>query len=210
MENNSAKKDPVGIQNLHDEIIRCRICEDQVDGYEKPPSLDRGQPGSVMVIGQGPGRAELGGTRAFAGQSGRTLDVWLQSCGADPADPRRGIYFTSVIKCVSSKDNCFARMAQNCAPFLARQILEIHPHLIVTLGKRAYEALRIIEEDYEAALCNPRYSADVVLVTPFGFHFSLLHWPHPSGLNRWLNTAENQARHRQSFEFVRKFLGGDK
>jgi uracil-DNA glycosylase len=178
---------------LHEEISLCRVCEPSVTGFEKPPRLDRGEVGKIMIIGQGPGSAELKGTRAFAGQSGRTLNNWLIACGADSANPRAAIYFTSVIKCVGPEKN-FGLMTNNCAQFLQRQILEIHPALIITLGKKSYEALRIFDDDYGNALCRPLNTEELVLVTSFGFHYSLLHWPHPSGLNRWLNLAENKER----------------
>jgi len=101
-------------------------------------------------------------------------------------------------------------MAKNCAPFLERQISQIRPALIITLGKRAYEVLRVVEGTYEDALCRPQETADFVLVTPFGFHYSLMHWPHPSGLNRWLNEPANRKRLDQSFDYVRQFVRGER
>jgi uracil-DNA glycosylase len=158
-----------------------------------------------MVVGQGPGRAEMKGTMAFAGQSGKTLNNWLVSCGANPENPRASIYFTSVIKCVGP-DKAFHLMAKNCASFLQNQILQIQPSLIITLGKRAYEALRVTNDDYESALCNLSDTNTQVLLTSFGFHYSLLPWPHPSGLNRWHNLQPNRLRLERSFSCVRTFL----
>jgi uracil-DNA glycosylase len=194
------------VLRIHAEISACRICQISVPGFEKPASLDRGDFGRVMVVGQGPGRSELKVSRAFAGQSGRTLEQWFVSCGANPANPRSGIYFTSVIKCVCPSDGFFPLMARNCRTFLHRQIIELEPELIITLGGKAYEALRVSDEDLDVALCMPRRTADFVLVTPYGFHTNLLHWPHPSGLNRWLNDDRNQTRLTDSFSFVGSFL----
>ncbi len=207
MEESPQNLDGSAIETTHAEISRCRICEPEVRGFLKPPRLNRGEAGRIMVIGQGPGRAELKGTRAFAGQSGRTLDSWLVACGANPAEPRASIYFTSVIKCVGPESS-FSLMAKNCASFLQRQILEIHPALIITLGRRAYEALRILEDDYNNALCKLLNTGEQVLVTSFGFHYNLLHWPHPSGLNRWLNEEANKERLKRSFEDVKRFMEG--
>lgn len=160
-----------------------------------------------MIIGQGPGNAELAGVRAFAGQSGRTLEGWLVSCGANPKSPRDGIYFTSVIKCVCPSDKYFAQMAGNCRQFLRRQIMELAPELVITLGKKAYEELRVDDGTYEEGLCAPHHTSQLVLITPFGLHFNLLHWPHPSGLNRWHNESANASRLKASFDFVRQFIG---
>jgi uracil-DNA glycosylase family 4 len=198
---------PEGLLRIHADVDACYVCEERVDEFQKPAALDRGTAGRIMIVGQGPGRAELQGLRAFAGQSGRTLERWLVECGANPAAPRAGIYFTSVIKCVSH-DKFFPMMAKNCRQFLQRQIAEVRPELLITLGKRACEALQVSDQLYDRALCEPQHTSDFVLVTPFGFHFNLLHWPHPSGLNRWLNDDENLRRLTASFDFVRPFLGG--
>jgi len=131
-------------------------------------------------------------------------------CGANPAAPRAGIYFTSVIKCVCPREKFFPLMEKNCRQFLRSQVAGVEPELLITLGKRAYEALQVCDRTYDEALCEPQRTADFVLVTPFGFHFNLLHWPHPSGLNRWLNAAENVRRLTASFDFVRPFLESTK
>lgn len=160
-----------------------------------------------MIIGQGPGNAELAGVRAFAGQSGHTLEGWLVSCGASSESPRDGIYFTSVIKCVCPRDKYFAHMAGNCRQFLRKQIMELAPELVITLGKKAYQELQVGEGTYETALCVPHHTSQFVLITPFGLHFNMLHWPHPSGLNRWHNDSANAIRLKASFDFVRQFIG---
>jgi uracil-DNA glycosylase family 4 len=196
-----------GLLRIHAEISDCRVCEEHVHGFQKPPALDRGTPGRIMIVGQGPGQAEVDGLRAFAGQSGRTLEGWLVECGANPAAPRQGIYFTSIIKCVSPRERFFPMMAANCRQFLRRQIAEVKPELLITLGKRSYDALQVSDTAYDEGLCRPQHTKDFVLVTPFGFHFDLLHWPHPSGLNRWLNDSENVRRLKTSFDFVRPLLG---
>jgi uracil-DNA glycosylase family 4 len=198
------------VLRIHNEISECRVCESRVPGFEKPVLLHRGDFGRVMIVGQGPGRSELKVFRAFAGQSGRTLEWWLVACGANPANPRAGIYFTSVIKCVCPSEKFFPLMARNCRGFLHRQIVELGPELVITLGWKSYEVLRVSDDEFDATLCVPRNTADFALVTPYGLHVNLLHWPHPSGRNRWLNNDENQLRLQNSFEFVRSFLGGEK
>ena len=198
------------VLRIHNEISECRVCESRVPGFEKPALLDRGDFGRVVIVGQGPGRSELKISRAFAGQSGRTLEQWLVACGANPASPRAGIYFTSVIKCVCPSAGYFPLMARNCRAFLHRQIAELRPELVITLGRQSYEALQVSDEEFDDALCVLRNTSDFVLVTPYGFHVNLLHWPHPSGRNRWRNEEGNQTRLQNSFEFVSPFLGGKK
>lgn len=194
-----------GLTILHAEIDGCRVCAD-VAGFEKPEHLDRGDPGEVMIIGQGPGNAEVAHERAFAGQSGRRLDSWLIQSGADPGDPRHGIYFTSVIKCCHSRGSDFRYMAENCGGFLQRQIEILRPGLVISLGRQAYEQLRFTRADYDSGLCVPVHTSNHLLVSQLEFDFWLMPWPHPSGLNRWHNAAENRSRLESSFRFVRGFL----
>jgi uracil-DNA glycosylase len=159
---------------LHEEIDRCRTCEGQVQGFAKPRHLERGDIAKLMIVGQGPGNAELNGARAFAGQSGKTLESWLKLTGANQSNPRQGIYFTSVIKWCHSRHKYFPLMASNCAYFLQRQITLIQPRLVITSGREAYDHLTFSPSDYATALCKPVHTSDYLLLSQLSFDFWLL------------------------------------
>src|ERR1700733_6614885 len=114
------------LEAIHADIDRCR-CWEGVGGFQKPPRLDRGDPGKLLIVGQGPGKAELRGSKAFAGQSGTTLDSWLRAAGLNSDNPRKGVYLTSVIKCCHTSAKDFDVMARNCADFLQRQMMAVKP-----------------------------------------------------------------------------------
>jgi uracil-DNA glycosylase family 4 len=190
---------------LHDRINSCHLCSTVVPNFVKPLTMNRGEAGSIVVVGQGPGNTEIAKEQAFSGYSGKRLDEWLIQCGATKERPRAGIYMTSVIKCIGAK-NAFPKMAHNCRPFLNQQLSIIRPALVITLGQQAYEELRFNQAPYQAALCQEYRSADYVMMTPVGFHYSLLPWPHPSGLNRWHNDQENIDLLTASFQTVRAHL----
>jgi uracil-DNA glycosylase family 4 len=192
---------------IHTEIDYCRVCESQVIGFEKPVGLIRGDSGVIMVIGQGPGRSELKRLRAFAGQSGKTLEKWLIACGADPSNPRLGIYFTSIVKCFCpTAGREHDEMVERCFPFLRRQLEAVRPELVITLGRKSYEVMRFNERSFEQALCVPLRASEEYLISPHGFDFTLLPWPHPSGLNRWLNEESNRSKLQGSFSVVSDVL----
>jgi len=46
---------------IHAEVSACRVCEQHVEGFQKPAALDRGVAGQIMIVGQGPGQAEIEG-----------------------------------------------------------------------------------------------------------------------------------------------------
>jgi uracil-DNA glycosylase family 4 len=202
--------DNTGLQGrlavLHQAIDECTVCADHVPGLVKIQGVRRGEPGKIMIIGQGPGRQEAERRSAFAGQSGTRLDRWLVEAGADPANPRGGIYLTSVTKCVPGPGASMTHMVKNCRRFLLEQLAIIKPSLLVTLGKPAYEQLRVSHDPYEQALCRLFHSESQLLFPGTGFHYALLPWPHPSGLNRWHNEPGNRSRLVASFDLMRPFL----
>lgn len=189
-------------------IRQCTICSSFAPGYEKPPPLNRGQQSPLMIVGQGPGNAEVKLGEPFAGPSGTRLDRWLVKCGAPPDAARSIAYVTSVIKCVIDPvvRSAYARMAANCRPFLSQQIACVRPDMIISLGAYAYRALKIGQVPYRRALCSVFHSDRDALVTDIGVEYSLLPWPHPSGRNRQLNDPAIRRRLERSFPIVRNVL----
>jgi uracil-DNA glycosylase family 4 len=196
----------ITLEQLHSKIDECTVCATEVVGYEKVRGVRRGDPGQIIIIGQGPGNREKAVGRAFAGQSGTSLDRWLVASGADPADPRRGIYLTSVTKCIAAQDSGVRMMARKCRPWLLAQLQTITPELIITLGEHAYRELDMSRIKYNEAVCIPQSSQALMLFSSFGVNFTLLPWPHPSGLNRWHNLEKNRAKLAASFDVVRPFF----
>lgn len=192
---------------IHDAINGCRVCESQIPGLVKPARMDRGTAGDVVVIGEGPGRAEHNQQKAFSGPSGTRLNAWLVKCGADPEAPRRRVYTTSVVKCVKETQADLPIMSRNCDRFLVQQMEVLMPQLVITVGQLAYEAVGVLDRLYGDAMCRVYRTDDQVLITRFGFHFTHVVWPHPSPLNRWHNKASNQAKLEASFERLRPFFG---
>jgi uracil-DNA glycosylase family 4 len=202
-DNRDQKSLPLNLQLLHERIRTCRKCEGKVSGYKKPNSMNRGDAGKIIIIGQGPGKSEIVAQVAFSGPAGTRLNSWLVDSGATPEAPRKGIYLTSITKC---QGDSLPVMTKECQPFLYEQIGLLAPELIITLGKPAYEAVSMVDTTYDHALCKLYNSADYVLLTPMGAHFFHLVWPHPSGLNRWQNASANQLLLRESFAILQPFI----
>lgn len=189
---------------LDQEIDRCRVCESFVDGFRKPASMDRGNPGRVMVVGQDPGNSEQATGRAFSGASGKRLDKWLIDSGADQNDPRKGVYTTSVIKCPAPNQRLFLKMADRCRSFLDQQISLVAPEIVISLGKEAYRFLRFADNEYSEAVC--RVYDPTQFPRLFSQSYRLLVWPHPSPRSRWLNEERNRLRLERSFEDLRTMI----
>lgn len=192
----------VRLRRLHEEINACRVCESCVADFSKPSSMNRGEVGDVLIVGESPGATEVATQAAFSGQAGTRLNGWLVQCGAEEADPRRSVYLTSVVKCRSTNKPALSRMAKNCAPFMRQQIDIVAPRIVITLGQFAYDAFDT-QLRWRDAVCNLYESRELWLLSPFTVPFKFMVWPHPSGLSRWTNNPKNQRRLVESFAAVR-------
>lgn len=159
--------------------------------------------GRIMLIGQAPGVLEAVAREHFVGRAGRILFRWLERIGVDEAVFRQRVYVTAATKCFPGKsaaaDGGDRRPSpaeiRLCRPFLDRQIALIDPKLIVLTGKMALDLyLRGRSLD---ALVGQVFEADGRELLPL---------PHPSGMSRWLNAPENQAKLNQALELLRARL----
>lgn len=92
-----------------------------------------------LFIGEGPGAREDVLGEPFVGQAGKLLDSMLQAINLGR---EQGVYITNVVKCRPPDNrNPLEIEAQQCRPYLLRQIALIQPRLIVTLGKVAAQNL---------------------------------------------------------------------
>jgi len=92
-----------------------------------------------LWVGEGPGAEEDASGEPFVGQAGKLLDNMLAAISLQRG---RHVYITNIIKCrPPGNRNPEPAEAQQCAPYLARQIELIQPKLIIALGKVAAQNL---------------------------------------------------------------------
>ena len=92
-----------------------------------------------LWVGEGPGAEEDASGEPFVGQAGKLLDNML---AAISLQRDRHVYITNIVKCrPPGNRNPEPAEAQQCAPYLARQIELIRPKLIIALGKVAAQNL---------------------------------------------------------------------
>lgn len=99
-----------------------KCCDNGLEGY--------GTPGKVMIIGLMPGQAEMAQGKPFVGPNGQLLYAIIKAVGLRSDD----FYFT----------NLYCNLNGNidtCAPRLFREIVEVNPQLIITLGAPVCETL---------------------------------------------------------------------
>jgi len=92
-----------------------------------------------LYVGEGPGATEDEVGEPFVGQAGKLLDNMLAAI-----DLKRGyqVYITNIVKCRPPNNrNPSSHEANQCKPYLTRQIELIKPKIIVALGKVAAQNL---------------------------------------------------------------------
>lgn len=92
-----------------------------------------------LYVGEGPGATEDEVGEPFVGQAGKLLDNMLAAI-----DLKRGyqVYITNIVKCRPPNNrNPSLHEANQCRPYLTRQIELIKPKIIVALGKVAAQNL---------------------------------------------------------------------
>jgi DNA polymerase len=131
-----------------EEIKKCKKCtalcasrtQVVIDKYTKTtaaPWQDKALP--IMIIGEAPGETEDQVGMPFMGVSGKVLDKYLNL-----HELQHYSYVTNIVKCRPDKNRTPTEdEIKNCSHYLVRQIEELNPSVIITLGKSAISGLQL-------------------------------------------------------------------
>lgn len=153
-----------------------------------------------MLIGQAPGRTEIGLGLPFAGDAGKRLVGWLGLAGISLHDFRDRWYVSSVGKCYPGRaDGASADRPPTrgeialWAPFLIEEVRLVAPSLIVLVGGLAHRLA-----------FGPRRLDDLVGAELEWSGAAAVCLPHPSGASTWLNDPAHVLLWRRAL----RLLGG--
>lgn len=133
-------------------VQRCNLCERMCD-RKKVLSLVNGNINSkVMFIAEAPGRlgAECTGIPLYGDRTGENFEMLLANIGWSRDD----VFITNAILCNPQDEDGnnatpTAKEISNCSYFLSMTIELINPEIVVTLGIKALEAIKYIDQhDY--------------------------------------------------------------
>jgi uracil-DNA glycosylase len=186
-------------------LAACRRC-----GHQDPavlPILSEARAPRVMLVGQAPGKSEVGDRRPFAGRAGRTLFRWLERAGVDEATVRERIYIAAVTRCYPGPSPTgrgdrvpSPRERALCAEWLDAELRIIRPALLIPVGRLAIDRL-IGPEPLE------RVVGTALEVTHAGGTSRAIPLPHPSGASSWPNLPGNDARLARALALLGAALG---
>jgi len=202
------------LATLHAEITACRQCV--MAGYfaESSPIVVnqpiQGKP-ALMLVGQAPASPVRSKGRPFSGQAGRVLFGWLARADWEEEAFREQCYFTAITKCypgpakggvggpLGKGDRLPSTREQGlCRPFLLRELALIQPRLILTVGRLSMSYF-LGHIDFTDAI-GQVFERDGRTILPL---------PHPSGVSRWNNLPENQARVVLALEQLKRLTRKD-
>ena len=178
---------------LHDQIKSCRLCTDLPDvSY---PLVQGSYLARIVLVSQAPSKgATLAGCLWRNSRSGDIFrKKWLCIPGEIFYDENL-FYITSLGKCYPGRARGGDRTPDLiCArTWLIRELELLHPQLIITIGKKAFNWF-FPHEDYDRNLCGKTIPWNETAVFPL---------PHPSGANNaW--KARNKDRLRVIIEKLR-------
>lgn len=188
----------VTLLNHQRRINRCRRCIDAGYISQARPVFHGTQRASLMVIGQAPATPVDERPLPFSGQSGRTLQRWLERAGFEESalhDPDR-FYLTSVTKCFpgrSSSGNGDRAPSKTevdlCRDHLDGELRLVQPEIILALGRLSICTFlpSVRRQRLDEIIGVPRPNE----YPPAG-EAIVLALPHPSGVSRWLNQSANR------------------
>lgn len=170
------------------------------------PILSEARHPRIMLVGQAPGKVELGDRRPFAGRAGKTLFRWLERAGADERTIRERVYIAAITRCYPGPSPSgrgdrvpTPHEREQCASWLEAELRIIRPRVLIPVGRLAIDRFlgtepldRVVGREMEV-----EHEGGRSLAIPL---------PHPSGASSWVNAPANRALLERAIErLARRF-----
>ena len=181
---------PVLLERHRAELAACRRC-----GLEDPavvPILSEALSPRIMLVGQAPGKTEIGDRRPFAGRAGKTLFRWLARAGVDEETFRRDVYIAAITRCYPGPSSSgrgdrvpSPRERELCSHWLDTELRVVKPRIIMPVGRLAIDR-------FLGAEPLDRLIGREIEVEHVGGRSLAIPLPHPSGASSWVNLPANR------------------
>lgn len=131
---------------LHDNIAECQACKFLKEHWRFPKETHGNDKASVMLVGESAYRPSIEIGQYYSAGA-------LRSAVSGVVDLEHQFYLTDLVKC--DKDYLDTKKylevaAQNCYPFLVKEIEFINPKVIIAIGERAFRYLTGLTGNFTA------------------------------------------------------------
>jgi uracil-DNA glycosylase len=181
------------------DLAVCRACVEAGYPLESMPVRNPRDDQRAYLFGQAPGPVEGDERRPWRGRAGQTLRRWLEM---DEGEFYATFYCASVTRCYPGKHPTgkgdrvpTPREQELCQFWRDWELKLIRPKLIVPIGGLAMK--RLLGRTQLADTIGRRFEFGESVAIPL---------PHPSGVNIWLNSAENRALVTRATHLIREEL----
>lgn len=129
---------PSSMEALKKQAMDCHLCE--LSKSRNHVVFGEGnEHAQILFVGEGPGATEDDTGRPFVGRAGDVLTKMIENV---LLVPRSEVYIANIVKCRPPNNRTpSATEAHTCISYLQKQIENIKPHIVVTLGSTAYHYL---------------------------------------------------------------------
>lgn len=126
----AAPQENEGLEALREKTASCTKCP--LHKNRTNPVFSDGSPNAdIMFIGEGPGAEEDKQGKPFVGRAGKLLTKMIEAMGLS----REEVYIANIVKCRPPENRApFAAEAEQCIPYLYKQIKLVQPRIIICLG----------------------------------------------------------------------------
>ncbi|HHV07616.1 MAG TPA: uracil-DNA glycosylase [Firmicutes bacterium] len=125
------------LEELTEIITACRRCRLR-DGCHQVVCGEGNPKADIMLVGEGPGKAEDEAGRPFVGAAGRLLDNILKAVDLS----RSEVFIGNVVKCRPPGNRLpLPDEVKACEPYLRAQLRIIKPKIVICLGALAGKTL---------------------------------------------------------------------
>ena len=187
------------LTSLQRDLSVCRACVEAGYPLESWPVRNVHSGQRAYMYGQAPGIVEGEERRPWRGRAGKTLRRWLE---LDEEEFYEAFYCASVTRCYPGRAaggggdrTPTAREQELCSFWREWEFSLLRPRLIVPVGGLAIR--RLLGVTSLDASVGERFEVGTAVAVPL---------PHPSGVSRWMNLAENRDRVERAVERIRAEL----
>jgi uracil-DNA glycosylase family 4 len=157
------------LNSIDNEIAKCTLCKNLVEHFPNSKTISIGKNNDILILGEAPannGWRKSG--KAWYDINNKLLPsgVVMQKLLDELNIKLEDTYFLEAIKCYPKERKNLNICSKNCKIFLFKQIKEINPKIVLSLGDSATKTILDIKYKNFKDIVGKEYNADGVIVIP--------------------------------------------
>lgn len=157
------------IDRIDEEIQECKLCSDMVEKFPNSKTISIGKTNKIVILGEAP--ANNGWRKSGIAwydinhkllPSGVVMQKLLDILNMKLEDT----YFIEAIKCYPKDRKYLKKCSNNCKQYLIKQLNEIKPKFILSLGNAATKTVLDIKYDKYSDIVGKAFKLNGMTIIP--------------------------------------------